>query len=208
MTRDWKNVDRYPNKTAENGVLELYRKIVDLPSAENGSETVMSFNEEAQVLFDKWLESLELRLRSNEIQDQAFASHIGKYRSLVPSLALIFCICEELENTTTLDGEARVRSKHLNMAITWCRVLECHAATLYDQDEGASTEAAFLLHKIMAGKVPHHCSVRDLAVKGWKGLDKSDKLQAAAEELQSLGYLRVVRVSKGIPPLKYSFTLL
>jgi hypothetical protein len=51
----------------------------------------LRFSPKAQELFDAWRAGLETRLRSKELASTpAFEAHIAKYRSLMPSLALIF----------------------------------------------------------------------------------------------------------------------
>ena len=49
----------------------------------------LRFSPDAQKLFKDWIFELENRLRNND-ETPAVQEHLGKYRSLMPSLALIF----------------------------------------------------------------------------------------------------------------------
>src|SRR5437868_1417108 len=57
---------------------------------EDGSP-YLRFDAEAQEMYDDWRNRLEHRLRSKELATApAFEAHVAKYRSLMPSLALVF----------------------------------------------------------------------------------------------------------------------
>jgi hypothetical protein len=49
----------------------------------------LKFALDAQELFAEWIQELEHKLRSDELHP-ALVSHLAKYRSLMPSLALLF----------------------------------------------------------------------------------------------------------------------
>ena len=57
----------------------------------------MRFTEDAQEIFDQWRDELEIRLRTAELPP-ALESHLAKYRSLMPFLALIFQLIEFVDS--------------------------------------------------------------------------------------------------------------
>ena len=80
---------------AYDRALNVFQRINQVTPDELGAEVegdlaFLHFCPEAQKVFRDWLEGLELRLRSGEIGSPAFESHLAKYRSLMPSLALTF----------------------------------------------------------------------------------------------------------------------
>jgi hypothetical protein len=74
------------------------------------------FSEEAQEVFDQWRDELEIRLRSTELSP-ALESHLAKYRSLMPSLALIIQLIEFVNSSG--DGGA-VGLRAALQAAAWC----------------------------------------------------------------------------------------
>jgi len=57
----------------------------------------------------------------------AFESHIAKYRSLMPALALVFHLIAVVAG----DDPAPVSLKAAKLAATWCEFLEKHAKKIY-----------------------------------------------------------------------------
>jgi hypothetical protein len=55
------------------------------------SPLVLTFAPDAQALFREWLSQLEARLRGDELAP-VMQAHLAKYRSLMPSLALLFSL--------------------------------------------------------------------------------------------------------------------
>ena len=54
----------------------------------SGQPIILSFNREAQALFDQWQKELENRLRKGDLPPHIEA-HLGKYKKLLPALCLI-----------------------------------------------------------------------------------------------------------------------
>jgi uncharacterized protein DUF3987 len=94
----------------------------------------------------QWLTTLEKTIRSGEAHP-ALASHLAKYRSLMPSLALLF---EVADNADT----SRVSLDHAKQAGDWCEYLKTHAERLYSCIISAELRAARELGaKIKAGRL-------------------------------------------------------
>jgi len=95
ISKTWRNVDRLPDTQAKNRAYSLVCFLDRLDPYAVGANCqvddaipYLRFDPEAQDRFDQWRESLELRLRSGE-EHPVIVAHLAKYRSLIPSLALL-----------------------------------------------------------------------------------------------------------------------
>jgi hypothetical protein len=158
----------------------------------------LRFSPEAQELFDAWRSNLEHRLRSKELaKTPAFEAHIAKYRSLMPSLALIFHLL------SLADGRppSPVSVDAASLAADWCAFLEEHARRVYAVELSPGLEGAQVLAaKLSSGAVRDRDAVRDLARHQWSGLMTSDAIQSALAVLEAAGYVRVVEIETGGRP--------
>ena len=75
-----------------------------------GALPFLRFDAAAQKKFDAWREELELRLRGNA-DHPAIESHLAKYRSLIPSLALILHLLD--------NGIGPIDTDAIDKAICW-----------------------------------------------------------------------------------------
>jgi hypothetical protein len=105
----------------------------------------LRFAPDAQDLSDTWRHELESRLRSEELgTTPTFESHVAKFRSLMPSLALLFHLINVAETfapfATSVDGHSGeilveqippVSLKAAQLAAAWVDFLECHARKVY-----------------------------------------------------------------------------
>ncbi|MEZ4484353.1 MAG: YfjI family protein [Syntrophotaleaceae bacterium] len=130
----WVNVDRPPNKNARNRIFEVFKLLAvtnfretDLPVEEIDGSPAIRFDPEAQNVFNLWLEELEAVKLKNSDDPDAVIEHLAKYRSLVPSLALIHHLTEYAEG----DASGRVTAIALKAAIGHAEVLESHARRIY-----------------------------------------------------------------------------
>jgi putative DNA primase/helicase len=120
---------------------------------------------------------------------EAMESHLAKYRSLMPSLGLLFAL---------IDGSSSVGLSHAQLAAGWCAYLESHAAKMYQKLSGASTDGAKrLAQKIVDGGLPDRFTGRDVYMKkGWGGLDTPERVQHAASILDDLNWIRTVHLKE------------
>ena len=81
--RSWRYVDHQPHKYPV--ITEMFGKILqwDLDLTAD-----FRFNAEAQEFFVDWLGNLERKICNEELHP-AVVSHLGKYRKLMPALALL-----------------------------------------------------------------------------------------------------------------------
>ena len=191
----WINVDRWPNAEARKRVFEVFEGVDALEPDLVGADgdpmdpegiPFLRFEDEAQVVFDEWRAELEPRVRSGELHP-ALEAHLSKYRSLVPSLALLCHLAD--------GGRGPVGAGHLLKALEWADYLETHARRVYAQAINPDVVAARSLGKhILAGQVKDGFALRDVYRKGWGGLSSAEDAKDGAAYLIELGWLREERV--------------
>ena len=138
---EWKNVDRYPDRQEANRALEIFKRLAGddcYPAIEEGAACpALRFTEGAQALFNEWREEQEPRLRGGNLPP-VMESHLAKYKSLMPSLALLFHLVEVADGT----AEGDVSEGAALMALLWCDYLESHAGRIYGAATSPGMEAA------------------------------------------------------------------
>lgn len=189
----WEYVDRAPDAAAEEQAARVFRKLVEL-DAENPAR--LHFTPDAQELFIEWLAELEAKIRGDELHP-ALISHLSKYRSLMPSLAVLFHLADRAAGNSNADT---VSLEHTKQAAGWCEYLESHARRVYSCVVTPQLRAA----RELADKIKHRkvgtdgfFSCRDVYLKGWSGLDTPEAVKQAAEVLQDGGWVREVSGESG-----------
>ena len=134
-------------------------------------------------LFNEWRHDLEKKIREPGIHP-AVESHLTKYRSLMPSLALII---NEVEEGHCLPVTALSAHK----AAAWCQYLESHAMRIYG---GAINPAAQSAETILQRRsnLPDGFTQRTVHRKNWAGLSEVSHVKDALNELLDCGYLMAV----------------
>lgn len=203
ISPNWKEVDRYPDSEAKKAVNQLAEYLDNLntlmdvktESDDYCNVPYMRFDTDAQILFSEWRANLEIRLRSGE-EHPAIVSHLSKYRKLIPSLALINYLCDY--------GKSAVNEKSLLRAIAYGEYLESHARRIYSSATRPDIDAAkTLLNKLDSGKLSAPFKARDIYIKGWTGLDTSQKAQSAINLLIEYSHLTVEEVITGGRPTAF-----
>ena len=199
INKKFKIVDRWPDKDAKNRAFELFQRLSDLPDSIPGDEIpAFHFDKEAQALFYDWWTELETELRVGELHP-AMEQHFVKYRSLIPSLALICHLCEtpdvkmpDSENSGTIPLEA------LQMALGWYEYLRSHAERIYGLAIAGNMPAAKnILKKLLAGKLKLSFKKREILRAHWAGLTESEEVDAALNILIDYGYLACETTTPG-----------
>lgn len=186
----WRNVDRWPDAQARDAVFEVLRRLKDVTAESVGAaldanEKVpipyLRFDDDGQEAFNEWRSELETRLRSGQ-EHPALESHLGKYRSLVPALALIFHLVET--------GSGPVAEAAVTLAVRWARYLESHARRVYNASTAAEIHAAkAIVARISRGDLRSGFDARTVYRKGWTGLDDHEVVKAALGLLVEHGHL-------------------
>jgi hypothetical protein len=203
--KEWRNVDRWPDAEAKGRAYEVFKKLDTLTAEDIGATSEgegdipgVRFTPEAQEVFDEWRGELETVLRSDELVP-ALEAHLAKYRSLMPSLALIFHLIKYVDES--VDGTAEGGAVGLGPAVqaaAWCEYLKTHAERLYSSAQNPAMETArALLERIRKGDVKDGSSVREIYRKQWAKLSSPETVNAAAEVLEEFGWLRVETIKTG-----------
>jgi hypothetical protein len=200
-----KIVDRAPDKTALDAFFDAIIKLKELdrhslPAATaTNNSLVLHFDPEAQALFNRWLLKLDYSLLSDRY-DSARQSHLGKYRSLVPALALLFHL---------FDGHpGPVSEDCLGRAILFAKYLKSHAERVYSSASGHDFGTARRLAKrLIAGDLPDGFTASVIHTKNWAGLDSKDAVAAALVVLVDYGWVIPFETKAGgvggRPTMKY-----
>ena len=192
---EWRNVDRRPDSAARDAAFDAFKRLDSLnpddlkATASYEDIPAMRFAPDAQELFDEWRADLEVRLRAPEMEScPAFESHLAKYRSLMPSLALILHLTEFVSFVSA----PAVGLESTKRAAAWCEFLEAHARKIYAAEMNTDVSAAHALaDKIKSGAVEDGGNVRDRYRPQWSGLKTPEAVWAGLMVLQKLGWLRI-----------------
>jgi hypothetical protein len=180
--KQWQLIDRAPNHAAIAQAAETYRQLVNM---EVGSIPVFRFAAEAQELFNAWLTELETtKLRGNDLHP-ALVAHLAKYRSLMPSLALLFHLADRETGAVSLT--------HARKAAAWCEYLEAHARRVYASRISPERMAAISLgRRLKEGwkRDKGRFSVRDVYQNDWAALVTPEEVRAAVRVLEDAGWVR------------------
>ncbi len=145
---------------------------------------------------------LEQTLRA-ETEHPVWRSHAAKYRSLMPSLALIGHLIDGVAEGPT----GPVSHAAAARAVAWCAYLQGHARRLYASvTDRAQVAAALLAAQLTHGRLPSPFTARDVYRNAWTGLTEPRVVQEALEGLAELGWLRpetVRGLDGGRPSVRY-----
>ena len=160
------------------------------------------FDEQAFAFFETWLKKLIRKVRRTD-ETPVMSQHLNKFKSLMPSLALIFYlvdVAKALLDGKEIDalGDCRIPLGYAELAARWCDYLESHARRIYQLGFSASAVAAErLLDKLADDElkvpVPNEFSSRDIYTRNWALLDSSALAEAAIDELVDAGWIRELR---------------
>ncbi len=205
--KDWENVNIYPDKDAKQRAYEIMEALADMDFTQYGAEQgeyderpYYHFSEAGQAVFNEWLEDLQ-KVKIKQEDNPLMVEHFGKYRSLMPSLALIFHLIDMAGGKPA----GAVSEQAAKLSVKWCEYLESHARRIYTMTESPEYEAAIKLsEKIKAGKLPNPFTIKKVYDKGWHGLKDKAEVQAACDVLIDENWLMISRKPKetsGRPPL-------
>ena len=126
--------------------------------------------------------------------------HFAKFEKLFCSLALIFHLTD--------GGVGRVPVEAALRAAAFVQFLEAHARRVYSLVNLAQTSAARTLARHIAnGRLPDPFTAREIAHKGWQGLDSPQRIDGALSVLEAYGHVVGVEVPAtekgGRPTVRY-----
>jgi hypothetical protein len=190
--KDWQNIDMKPDREAKQAAFLILQKLAEMNFIDVGATQTshddrpyFRFNEAGQVVFNKWLTQLQT-VKIKREENPLMVEHFGKFRSLMPSLALIFHCIDIADNKTS----GAVSERAALLAVEWCKYLESHARRIYAMAESREQEAAARL----AGRIKGGCllspfTAKDVYNKCWHGLPNAKAVEAACDVLIDEGWL-------------------
>ena len=184
-------IDNKPNRENWQETTQLFERLstvdastIDAIAPESGIP-YLRFSEGAQSVFSRWLEAHENRLR-NEDMPECMEAHLGKYPSLVPSIALVLHLAEG--NTGPVDLAS------ITKAIAWAVYLEGHAKRIYAPIVGADfVSARALARKIEGKKLPVKFGLREVYRHGWAYLSTAEEARLAADVLEDFDWIERIQ---------------
>jgi len=205
IVTEYIKIDRYPNLAAASHyeeIIESFAKLdprqIEAQMAPSG-EYYLSFDEEAQKVFDAWRQRLENRLRDpNSEEHPVILSHLGKYRSLFPKVALVLHLAGGHKGPITKKTALRT--------LLWMGYLEAHARRMYHTATNRMLQNALALSKkISAGKLNSGFTKSDILVKEWADLKTGEEVANALSILSDMGWIRGVenKSTGGRPSVNY-----
>lgn len=122
--REWYLVDRAPNSSALAMGESVFFGLVKLSHED---PVRMCFAPDAQELFFSWWAELEGKIRGESGLSPAMVAHLSKYRSLMPTLALLFELADSVASSSGISEDKTVTLVHARQAAAFCDYLESHA---------------------------------------------------------------------------------
>lgn len=195
VNAEFKRVDKWPDTHARQAAWAVFERLNQLQPASGDEAHVWRFSPDAQALFWEWLTPFETEIRGAELHP-ALASHLAKYRKLIPALALIFALVD------TPDSGNLIHERELLRALAWGDYLRTHAERMYAAAVIPETAGAkLLLDRISKGKLGSEpleaFTPRQVAVKHWAALATPEAVRTAAELLTDYGWLAREAVPTG-----------
>ena len=203
--KQWTRVDRLPLSAEKDRVNKVFRELADLDNLalqavcdDENQIPFLKFSAEAQVIYNEWIEKLENRLLNHDSESEAMQTHLGKYRSLMPSLSLIFHLLNFSDHKMT---EARIHPSVARLAIKWCDYLEGHARKVYGLlGELQLDSSKAFVKKVNEGRIKDGDSLRDIYRHNWSHLKTVKDVDAAIALLKDHGWVQTQFLPTGGAP--------
>ncbi len=187
----WEYVDELLNPDAYRLAYSVFQRLDDITPESVGATIpenglpYLHFDDKAQEIFVAWSTELNTLMVPNA-EHPAIQSHLAKFESLMPSLALILHLADGHTGPVSALAAAK--------AADWCDYLQTHARRVYAACMHGDIHAAHrLVKKINEGKIKHGMKVRDIYQNQWAGLDKPATTEAL-NVLEEYNWLRVDEV--------------
>lgn len=192
--KEYRQVDRWPDSTARNRLMSIFEALADLDvqsfaerdQFDDAGIPWVRFDRDGQSIFDQWDSGIQNRIRSAEMPE-AFESHLSKYASMVPSIALVIHLAT--------GRRGPVSGTAADMAVRWAAYLESHAARLYSIAVAPERRLAkVLLKRLIDWPKEKPIKVRDIVRNGWSGLTDTESVTDAMQLLMDAGWVREIEI--------------
>jgi hypothetical protein len=179
--------DREASRQATDAFMYLYTlKPEDVGCIEHPQFPHLRFTHEATRAFLNWVDSINARARQ---LDPALQSHLVKYRSLAPSIALLFHLVDR--------GHGDVPLPVLERSIKVCEWLWQHARRVYSAGRYSErSNQVRLCQHILGDHLGSEFTYREVRRKGWSGItDKA--LPKLLNELVAMEWIDHIKIETG-----------
>jgi hypothetical protein len=204
---EWRDVDRWPDSEARRVANRVFEALDKLDPATIGAcqdkdstgvpEDIpyLRFDDNGVALFREWRSDFEAKLRTGELHP-AIESHLGKYRKLVPALALILHLANDVVGP--------VGKRPTMQALAWSEYLESHARRAYGNVIAPEVTASkAIIYRLRRGDLARTFSSRDVWRPGWANLSRVEVVDAL-RLLVDLDWLAATRTeTRGRPGTVY-----
>jgi hypothetical protein len=193
----WIDRDTPPNPDARGRAYSVFERLDHIETQTMGAESTnrvgespfLRFFPEAQEIFTEWRTELEHRIRKGD-ESPMIVSHLSKYRSLIPSLALLIHLADV--------GAGPVGEGALQRACAWGEYLESHARRVYaPMISPAAGSGRVLAQKILQGELDSTFTLRDVYRKHWQGLSTKGEAEEAVNLLDAYDWGRRAKEATG-----------
>jgi hypothetical protein len=189
----WTYTDEQPDKIARDRAFTLIQQVAESDLSTLGYEAdeynrfaYTRFDADAQAIFKHWFTEWETDVLPAE--SGLLLEHFTKYRSLMPSLALVFHVVNCTDEGRLVKA---VSVEAATMAVRWCAYLMSHARRIYGLLDTVSVEgAARILSEIKRGRVADGFKAREIVQKGWANLKSTEQVETAIGELLARHWIR------------------
>ena len=146
-------VDRYPNVIARDAYCDIVTQILNTDPISRGAiqanrDKIPYFrvSTEANKIYREWDEKNHKKIAHTEKENAPYASHLGKFGSLLGSLTLIFFYVDRVSNKISDD---EIPKKYVENAIKLCAFFEQEALKLYDLPKAKDRRSEQLRDRIL-----------------------------------------------------------
>lgn len=202
MGADWHDVDRHPHSKAREDAFGCFDRLAGLSGDSVGADRdafddgsgipFLRFEKDAVPLFVDYRGQLEPQVRGADLSS-AMASHMSKYRGLIPRLALVHHLAS--------GGHGPISTKAVETALEWAKYLEAHAHRAYGSlavDSGKIARTVW--RRIEKGDLQDGFTERDIYNRKWSNLSKGPGLTEGLKILTDCDWLSATTVATGGRP--------
>lgn len=189
VRRVWQFVDVEISDEIVDGVIRMLATLSKTIDALN-SDTILHFDAAAQRVYNTFLTKIENLIDYSD-EPSHVVSYVGRFRSLFPSLALIFYLADCAEKGLTIDSSSKVDLIAARRASAWCTLIDMQAREVFEQIFAENSTENLILEKIREGRLQTVFSLRELTRPKWTGLKSRDNNFVALMRMVENGLLAI-----------------